>query len=130
MNMNFTFTQAKRFRRDSSGEDDIEDEDSCEEELAGDLKSSLKIIFLYIMQIFRIPARRCDSQEAQAGEEDSRSRQGQDGVHQEQAAAIHDLLQAEDGDHEEGLRAVRPLRLRDRRRHLQLPQQTVPVRQL
>ena len=40
MNMNFTFTQAKRFRRDSSGEDDIEEEDSCEEELSGDLKFS------------------------------------------------------------------------------------------
>ena len=35
MNMNFTFTQAKRFRRDSSGEEDIEEEDSCEEELSG-----------------------------------------------------------------------------------------------
>jgi len=36
MNMNFTFTQAKRFHsnRDSSGGED-EDEDSCEEELAG-----------------------------------------------------------------------------------------------
>ena len=43
MNMNFTFTQAKRFRRDSSGEDDIEEEDSCEEELSGDLKFSTEM---------------------------------------------------------------------------------------
>ena len=31
---------------------------------------------------------------------------------------------------EEGVRAVRALRLRDRSRHLQLAQQAVPVRQL
>ena len=41
-----------------------------------------------------------------------------------------DLHKAKVRSDEEGVRAVRALRLRDRGRHLQLAQQAVPVRQL
>ena len=58
------------------------------------------------MKIFRFSAWCC--QEAQARQKDSGPSQGQDGVHPEQAAEIHDLLQAEDGHHEEGVRAGHP----------------------
>ena len=40
-----------------------------------------------------------------------------------------DLHKAEVRSDEEGVRALRALRLRDRRHHLQLSQQAVPVRQ-
>ena len=49
-------------------------------------------------------------QRAQARQEDQGPGQGQDGVHPEQAAALHHLLQAEDRHHEEGLRARDPHR--------------------
>ena len=79
--MNFTFTQAKRFRRDSSGEDDVEEEDSCEEELTGDSESlrDLEVIPTSYIQDCSQELSRSPSPARRRGAE-SRSRWSSSGV--------------------------------------------------